>query len=180
MEPKPYPGWPIPPEAYDHNSTGRPERLADFDLRPEYLRSDYAYVSALPTDPQKMYEHLYTGLGTDAKADVEAWSRVGGLLSEAYLPAAQRAALYRAAAAILGVTTVDHAVDAASRTGIAAAKTIGGVREEYIFDRDTYRYLGKRSVVVDEAQAKAPVGSVLESSAELKVSVVDRAPQVTR
>lgn len=178
LPPKPYPGWPIPPSALKPDPAGGPEKLADFDNRAEFLRNDYAYVSRLPTEPRKMYEHLYTRLGTGPQADTEAWMRVGGLLTEAYLPSAQRVALYRAAAAIPGVATVDKAVDAAGRKGIAAAKTIGGVRREYIFDRRTYQYLGQREVVVNAALAKAPVGSVLTSTAQLKVSIADRAPQI--
>ncbi|TYK45443.1 hypothetical protein FXF68_30065 [Actinomadura decatromicini] len=178
LAPRPYPGWPIPASAGRAGPGGGPERLADFDDRAEFLRNDFAYVSRLPTEPRKMYEHLYTRLGTGAQADVEAWMRVGGLLTEAYLPSAQRVALYRAAAAIPGVTTVDEAVDAAGRAGIAAAKIVGGVRREYIFDRRTYRYLGQREVVTDAALAGAPVGSVLTSTAQLKVSVADRAPRV--
>ncbi|WP_433248254.1 CU044_5270 family protein [Streptosporangium sp. CA-135522] len=180
LAPKPFPGWPIPPEARETVGRSGPEKLADFDQRAEFLRNDYAYVSRLPTDPAKMYEHLYTRLGHDPQADTEAWARVNGLLSEAYLPAAQRAALFRAAAAIPGVVSVDHAVDAAGRTGIAAARIdpVLGERHEYIFDRETYMYLGERSVVTDADRAEAPVGTVLTSSAQLKVSVADHAPAV--
>ncbi|MEV0197344.1 CU044_5270 family protein, partial [Nonomuraea sp. NPDC050691] len=122
LEPKPFPGWPISPEARENVGRSGPSKLAGFDDRAEYLRNDYAYVSRLPTEPAKMYEHLYRHLGRGAQADTDAWGRVRDLLSEAYLPAAQRAALFRAAAAIPGVITVDHAVDAAGRTGIAAAR----------------------------------------------------------
>ena len=177
LPPKPYPGWPIPSIARE--GVGRVERgkLADFDQRPEHRRTDYAYVSRLPADPEGMYRHLYRGLGDDALADYQAWTNVGALLDETYMPAPQRAALYRAAASIRGVAPVGKAVDAAGRTGIAVAKTSpGGVREEYIFDPQTYRYLGRRSVVVDAEKARAPVGSVLSSTALLGVTVVDRAP----
>ncbi|MEV0626494.1 CU044_5270 family protein [Nonomuraea wenchangensis] len=180
LAPSAYPGWPLPPEAWENLGHRGPKKLGDFDDRVEYLRTDFAYLSRLPTEPAKMYQHLYTGLTHGAEADAEAWDRVGDMLAEAYLPAAQRAALFRAAAAIPGVTTVGKAVDAAGRTGIAAARVNPwlGVRDEYIFDRETYRYLGVRSVVVDADQAKAPVGSVLTSSALLKVSVADQAPAV--
>ncbi|SDG21330.1 hypothetical protein SAMN05421505_102274 [Sinosporangium album] len=181
LKPRPYPGWPIPPGAWEGVGvrTG-PEKAADFDQRAEYLRTDYAYVSRLPTDPAKMYQHLYTGLKPGPEADLEAWNRVGGLLAGAYLPAAQRAALFRAAAAIPGVVGVGKAVDAAGRTGIAAARVDPwlGVREEYIFDSKTYGFLGNRRTVVDARLAEAPVGSVLTSNALVKVSLVDRAPVV--
>lgn len=178
LEPKPWPGWPIPPEARENLGRHGPSKLADFDDRAEFLRNDYAYVSRLPTDPRKMYEHLYTQLGNTRQDDTDAWDRVRGLLTEAYLPAAQRAALFRAAAAIPGVVTVEHAVDAAGRAGIAAARVdpVLGQRQEYIFDRETYLYLGERSVVTDAARAGAPVGTVLTSSAQLSVSVADHGP----
>ncbi|MET9245735.1 CU044_5270 family protein [Nonomuraea sp. NPDC003709] len=182
LEPEPWPGWPIPPEARENvGPGGGPAKLADFDDRAEFLRNDYAYVSRLPTDPHQMYEHLYTQLGNTRQDDTEAWDRVRGLLTEAYLPAAQRAALFRAAAAIPGVVTVEHAVDAAGRAGIAAARVdpVLGQRQEYIFDRETYLYLGERSVVTDAARAGAPVGTVLTSSAQLSVSVAGHAPSAT-
>ncbi|GAA2671476.1 hypothetical protein GCM10010412_051000 [Nonomuraea recticatena] len=180
LEPRPYPGWPIPSHAVASPGRSGPEKLADFDQRAEYLRTDYAYLSRLPTQPEQMYRHLYTGLGSGPEADAEAWNRVGDMLAEAYLPRAQRAALFRAAAAIRGVTTVDSAVDAAGRTGVAAARTNPGlgIQEEYIFDPSTYRYLGRRSVVSDAAAAQAPLGTVLTSSALLKVTVAGQAPEV--
>jgi hypothetical protein len=46
------------------------------------------------------YEHLYIQLGKGPVADVHAWEYVGGMLIDAYMPAAQRAALFRAAAMI--------------------------------------------------------------------------------
>jgi hypothetical protein len=180
LPPKPWPGWPIPRMAYREVRRGGPEKVADFDHRAEWLRTDYAYLNRLPADPAKMYEHLYSHLGTDARADAQAWQIVGDMLTEAYPPAPQRAALFRAAAAIHGVTTVGRAVDAAGRSGIAVALVVpgSGIRDEYIFTPKTYQYLGKRSVVTNAAQAEAPVGTVLTSTAQLRVGVADRAPAV--
>ncbi|WP_245642152.1 CU044_5270 family protein [Nonomuraea candida] len=183
LAPLPYPGRPLPPAAREEQARagrpGRPERAADFDHRAEFLRSDYAYVSELPADADGMRRHLYTRLPFDGLQDYEAWNRVGGLLQESYLPAAQRAALFRAAATIPGVVTVKEARDAAGREGIAAAMVSPlGVREEYVFDPETYDYLGRRGVVVDAGRAGAPVGSVVSSSAQLEVSVADSAPDV--
>ncbi|NDU76420.1 hypothetical protein GWI34_27885 [Actinomadura sp. DSM 109109] len=180
LEPKPYPGWPVPAEAREGVGRASTSRAADFDNRAEHLRNDYAYLSRLPAEPAEMYEHLYTGLGNGPEADAAAWQNVGGMLTEAYMPRAQRAALFRAAAAIRGVTTVGRAVDAAGRTGIAVTLNPPGsaLREEYIFDGRTYEFLGRRSVVVNAAQAGAPVGSVLTDSAQLKVSIADRPPAV--
>jgi hypothetical protein len=179
LAPAAFPGRPIPPVAYQGLGPGKPSKLADFDQRASYLRTDYAYLSKLPTVPAKMYAFLYTGLGNGPAADEQAWQRVGGDLSEAYMPAAQRAALFKAAQAIHGATMVAKAVDAAGRTGVAAARVdAGGVLDEYIFDPATYQFLGARSVVVDAAKAGAPVGSVLTSTAQLSVTVADHAPDV--
>ncbi|SNS22223.1 CU044_5270 family protein [Actinomadura mexicana] len=180
LEPKPYPGWPIPAEARQDVGRGSMSKAADFDDRAEHLRNDYAYLSRLPADPAKMYQHLYIGLGTGPEADATAWQNVGGMLTEAYMPRVQRAALFRAAAAIRGVTTVGRAVDAAGRTGIAVTlnPSGSGVREEYIFDEKTYEFLGRRSVVTEAAKAEAPVGSVLTNSAQMKVSIADQPPAV--
>jgi hypothetical protein len=182
LPPKPYPGWPIPPEARREVGRSGPEKAVDEDNRVEWLRTDYAYLSRLPTDPGKMYEHLYAHLGNDPMADIHAWDDVGSMLTEAYLPAAQRAALFRAAAAIHGVTTVGRATDAAGRAGIAVAmlKPKEGVRDEYLFDPATYQYLGRRSTVTDADEARAPVGSVLTSTAQLRVRVVDHPPALAR
>ncbi|MGW3768258.1 CU044_5270 family protein [Actinomadura verrucosospora] len=181
LEPKPYPGWPVPAVARQGVGRSSMSKAADFDRRAEHLRSDYAYLSRLPADPAKMYQHLYIGLGTGPQADATAWQNVGGMLTEAYMPRAQRAALFRAAAAIHGVTTVGRAVDAAGRTGVAVTldPLDGGIREEYIFDDKTYEFLGRRSVVTKAEKAEAPVGSVLTTSAQLKVSIADRPPAVT-
>lgn len=182
LPPRPYPGEALPPEARGEAGRSGPEKAADFDRRAEWLRTDYAYLSRLPADPAKMYEHLYSHLGTGPAADGQAWQNVGGMLTEAYMPAAQRKALFRAAAAIPGVRTVGRAVDAAGRTGVAVSLDVPGAgqRDEYVFDPKTYLYLGRRSVVTDASLAGAPVGTVLTATAQLSVRLADRAPAVAR
>ncbi|GAA0844084.1 hypothetical protein GCM10009525_60350 [Streptosporangium amethystogenes subsp. fukuiense] len=183
LEPEPYPGEPLPAEARRRvGSGGEPSKIEGVDIRPDHLRTDYAYLSRLPTDPAGMREHLYTGLSGRPLDHYEAWGRVGSMITQAYLPAAQRAALFAATGTIPGVETVGGVRDAAGRAGVAAAMANreGGVRHEYIFDPATYRYLGERVVVVDAARAAAPVGSVLTSTALLKVEVADHAPRVAR
>ncbi|GLY88539.1 CU044_5270 family protein [Actinoallomurus iriomotensis] len=182
LPPKAYPGWPIPPEARTEQGSHGPDRLADFDGRAEYLRNDYAYLSRLPTDTTGMRRHLYVGAKRGAEGDRDAWQRVGGMLTEAYLPAAQRAALFRAAATIPGAEAVASAQDAAGRAGVAVAMTDpeAGTRQEYIFDRRTYLYLGARTVIVDPAKARGTKGGVTESTAQLSVRVSDAAPQIKK
>ena len=107
-----------------------PSKLTGYDIRPDHQRTDYAHLSRLPTDPAGMREHLYRGLAQDPLADYKAWGNVGSMITRAYMPAAQRAALFRAAGTIPGVETVNEAEDAAGRRGIAVAMVnkFGGVR----------------------------------------------------
>ncbi|WP_206781967.1 CU044_5270 family protein [Bailinhaonella thermotolerans] len=187
LEPRPMPGWPMPPQAAQERRGAQWMRLASCPerLAPEYRR-DFASLARLPKTPEGMRAHLYRGAadtspspGQDKEelTDARAWTAVGDLIRESYMPAAQRAALFRAAATIPGVTLVKDAEDAAGRKGVAVARVDRGERAEIIFDPKTYRYLGERSIVVDEGKARSPVGSLLASTAELKVSVVDAPPE---
>ncbi|GAA1018052.1 hypothetical protein Aple_068720 [Acrocarpospora pleiomorpha] len=63
--------------------------------------------------------------------------------------------------------------------GPARAEPGTGTRNELIFDRETYRYLGERRVVTAAAAGGAPVGTVLTSSALLKVSIADGPPALS-
>ncbi|GAA3007164.1 CU044_5270 family protein [Streptosporangium longisporum] len=180
LSPEPYPGESLPAEALRRaGSRSEPARVTGRDDRPDHLRTDYAYLSRLPADPAGMREHLFTGLTGGAIDHYEAWGRAGAMITQAYMPAAQRAALFRVIGTIPGVRTVEGVEDATGRRGVAAAMSNpeSGIRHEYIFDPVTYRYLGERVVVVDAARAGAPAGSVLTSTALLKVEVADRAPE---
>ncbi|MCT9932940.1 CU044_5270 family protein [Planotetraspora sp. A-T 1434] len=173
LDPKAYPGWPIPKAAYA-------EQGVEWDKLPACPTvPDTAYIELkkLPTGPDGMRAYLYSKKGS-ASPDDAAWTAVGDLLRETYMPAAQRAALFKAAGTIPGVTVSEDAEDAAGRRGIGVGRVSNGVREDIIFDPKTYELLGERGVVVDEKEAKSPVGSLVASTAQLEVSVDDTAPKV--
>jgi len=176
LEPRAYPGWPIPPEAT--SEAGRVDLLPICPTAGNPPR-DYVHLSKLPTDPNGMLAYL-RGLGGGGKGDANygVWRAAGDLLRESYLPPAQRATAYRAIKLIPGVQLVDRAQDAAGRTGIGVGfvDTRRGLREELVFAPDTYRFLGERAFVVDAAKAQAPVGSQLAGTAELSITVADSAP----
>jgi hypothetical protein len=176
LEPKPYPGWPIPSSGT--SEAGKVEMLPlcpSTGGRPR----DHVHLSKLPTDPQKMLAHLREVAG-GSKGDLNygMWQAAGDLIRESYLPPAQRAALYRAIKLIPGVEFVAQAEDAAGRSGVAVGfvHAPSGVREQLIFSPTSYRFLGERAFVVDAAKAGAPVGSQLAGTAELSVTVADSAP----
>ncbi|MET0492324.1 MAG: sigma factor [Actinoplanes sp.] len=95
---------------------------------------------------------------------------VGGLLQEQYLPPAVLAALFEAAATIPGTTVVPDAQDAAGRHGIAVSYRTELHEQMLIFDKSSYRYLGLREVAAQD-------GALIGTTAQLKITVVDRAGQ---
>jgi hypothetical protein len=179
LEPKAYPGWPVPESAYREAGTVDLHRLPVCEPVPGHMRTDHAAVKRLPADAEGMRAHLYTGDRGGDSRDEAAWTRVGDLLRENYVPAAQRAALFEAAATIPGVDAVGDAEDAAGRRGIGVGR-VGpdGVREDLLFHPETFELLGERGIVVDEKRAQSPAGSLVASTAQLSVTVVDEAPRV--
>ncbi|MFJ9721745.1 CU044_5270 family protein [Streptomyces sp. NPDC101209] len=152
------------------------------------LRSDvplsgaYDALAELPTDPEALLRRIYRE--SDAQRDPEvprdqaAFVAIGDLLTESYPPARVSAALYKAAARIPGVVSVDDAVDATGRHGVAIARENAGERTEWIFDKKTLRFLGERTVVV-KAVAHSPfkVGTVTFTSAITQRAIVDASKQ---
>ena len=181
LTPRPYPGRPLPAQALSDvgKTTLLPIPACMSAGGPEWARHDYPYLKSLPTDAQGMLAAIRRSTGQPSPSDLQVWRAVGSMLAESYLPPAQRAAVFRAAKLIPGVTVVPGAQDAADRTGVAVARIDEGtgVRAEIIFDQKTYLYLGEREFVVDAAKAAAPVGSQISATAELSVTVVDTAPK---
>ncbi|MFF5075880.1 CU044_5270 family protein [Actinoplanes sp. NPDC000266] len=105
--------------------------------------------------------------------DSEAFTTISDLLGESYPPAALYPALYRAAAKIPGVLVVDDAVDAAGRHGVALARVDeSGLRQELIFDKSDYTYLGTRMVRTTDDPEGIKAGTVTYSSAILSRALV--------
>ncbi|WP_030711538.1 CU044_5270 family protein [Streptomyces sp. NRRL S-237] len=140
----------------------------------------YNYLAGLPTDPDVLLKRIYQETqGHGRGPDQEAFTTIGDLLRGSYPPAELAAALYKAAAKIPGVVTVDEAVDAAGRSGIAVARLDehSGQREEWIFDRQTLAFLGERSVQVQGESGEQGLikpGTVVYTNAVMNRTVVDR------
>jgi hypothetical protein len=107
-------------------------------------------------------------------------------------------AAFLAAGRIGGVQVRRDVADAAGRVGVAVTRTEAGVRQELVFDRTTYRYLGHNIIGAEFDLARAKVvrspdigngtvelrpgsnpkpGEVIYQSAPLRIAVVDRAGQ---
>ncbi|WAL99496.1 CU044_5270 family protein [Streptomyces sp. Je 1-369] len=155
-------------------------QLGDTHGTPEGLgRPTYHWLSTLPTDPEKLLDHLYAKVpkSDEAERDQAVFDSIGSLLGGA-TPPDTAAALYRAAARIPGVTKVPSAKDLTGRTGVAIArddKTFGA-RTEWVFDPQDLTFLGSRSYLFrDTTYGKA--GTLMSAEAVIDVAVVDKAGQ---
>ncbi len=142
-----------------------------------------AYRDDLPTAAGAMRRVLYSGnYGSPAAAkpsrDQRAFTMVGDLIRESYLPPAALAALFEAAATIPGTVVERDIVDAAGRRGIAVTRTDAGSRDELIFDAKTYEFLGERGVAVaDFSPAGIRKGEQVYNS-RLRIAIVDKVGQL--
>ncbi|NYI04561.1 CU044_5270 family protein [Allostreptomyces psammosilenae] len=125
----------------------------------------YRELEALPTDPGVLLESLYAateGQGPDPHTAV--LEDIGSKLAQASLLPDVGAALYRAVAEVPGVVVVDDAVDAAGRRGVGLAfEEPSGERTQWVFDRDTLRYLGSDEIAVLDVAVVDEIGEVPEA-----------------
>lgn len=163
---------------------GEDDLLLDAPGRGSLNSPTYAFLAALPTDPEALLKliredaEMNHGAGSDSTTgpDQEAFVMIGDLLRNTVTPPATAAALYRTAALIPGVVVVTDAVDAAGRRGVAVARVHDGERKEWIFDRSTARLVGERTVLLKDS-AWGEAGTVVTSVALISSGVVDRAGQ---
>lgn len=150
-------------------------------LAGEYPASSaYDRLVELPTDPdallKKINQEAAENRDKEVPQDQAAFVALGDLLTESYPPAKLTAAIYKAAAKIPGVVTVDDAVDATGRHGVAVARLNeqDGQRTEWIFDRKSLEFLGERTVQVEpDKSGQFKVGTVTFTSAITQRAVVD-------
>lgn len=171
----------------EESSAPRPP--ARCDLGGPVVRDD------LPTDPERMRVWLYRNSQGSNPPDVQAFITIGDTVREAYVPPAALSAMLKAAARIPGVTVTGRGLDFAGRRGIAVGQVWQGVRNELIFDAETYRLLGEREVV-DHDTSFRPTGgatpnstpyrydlkenTVLYQSATLRTAVADEIGETPR
>ncbi|MFJ6104458.1 CU044_5270 family protein [Streptomyces sp. NPDC092359] len=147
--------------------------------KPHLGAPSHDYLATLPTQPDALLRKIYKETeGQGNGKDQQAFSTIGDLLGESWPSPRLTSALYKAAAKIPGVVTVDSATDAAGRQGIAVAglDTVGGQRTEWIFDRKTLTFLGTRSVQVNPGtgvDALIKPGTVTHTNAVMVRTFVD-------
>jgi hypothetical protein len=135
-------------------------------------------LSKLPRDPQQLLNYIYrVTTGQGVSPDGEALVFIADTLRTGVVPADLRAALYKAAAGIPGVTITDKAATLNGRTGVAFGRDEGnGLSQELIIDPATGLVIGEREVVLrDNVLPGLPAGESMGWTA-VTTTVVDSAP----
>ena len=136
-----------------------------------------AYLTGLPTSAPAMLAYLYRNSQGQNPPAVQAFITAGDLIREAYVRPAALAALFAAVAQIPGVSVAEHAVNAAGQQGVAVQQTFHGISHQLIFNPRTHDFIGERQVAVS-ASSGLSVGTVLDSTAILRLAVADQAGQL--
>jgi hypothetical protein len=109
------------------------------------LYPTYAYLQSLPTNPRQLLNLIKQQTSWHSGTGYGAFAVIGQLVSTTILPPRTAAALYRAAALIPGVTVAPDATDALGRHGIGIVLSSKFLRQEWIFSKTTYQFLGARA-----------------------------------
>ena len=134
-------------------------------------------ASSLPRDPQALLNLIYERTkGAGQSPGSEAFVTIADGLRTGVVPADLRAALYKAAALIPGVTVTDREATIDGRTGIALGiPTSDGVaRTDILIDPVSGLVIGEQDVLLKDHQG-SPAGTVTSWSS-VKTSVVNSAP----
>jgi hypothetical protein len=134
-------------------------------------------AGSLPKDPQALLDIIYDRTkGAGKSPEAEAFVTIADGLRTGVVPAELRAALYKAAALIPGVTVGDRQATVDGRTGIAIgiASPDGVARQDIIIDPVSGLVIGEQDVLLKDYPG-SPAGTV-STWTSVKTSVVDSAP----
>jgi hypothetical protein len=131
----------------------------------------------LPRDPQALLDVIQERTKVAGKSpEIKALGTITAALRTGVIPADLRAAFYKAAALIPGVTVADQQATIDGRTGIAIGipSPDGGARQETIIDPATGLMIGERNVLLKDYPG-FPAGTVTTWTS-VRTSVVNAAP----
>lgn len=135
------------------------------------------YLKSLPREPHMLLNNIFKRtLGQGQSIDGQALVFIADLLRTGMVPADLRAALYKAAALIPGVTVTDDQATLDGRKGIAIGRVeeVSHTRQDIIIDPKTGLLIGERQVIT-QAQGTMPAGTAITLTT-IETSVADTAP----
>lgn len=135
------------------------------------------YLASFPRDPYMLLNNIFKKtVGQGQSIDGEALVFIADLLRTGMVPADLRAALYKAAALIPGVTVTDEQATLNGRKGIAIGRVeeVSHTRQDIIIDPQTGLLIGERQVLTQE-QGPMPAGTAITLTT-IETSVSDAAP----
>ena len=157
----------------DENGTGgaTATRFAAIDLTSEVLTRE----SEDPEQVAKQLQQAGADYGDNPDINDRTFSLVADLVTDPTLAASARAAVFRAASYLPGVSLADKWTDPLGRRGSAIARTasVDAIRTELILETQTGELLGRREVVARPTRdfADVPVGTVLGWHSTIKSGV---------
>ncbi|ANG86343.1 hypothetical protein A8L33_14150 [Microbacterium aurantiacum] len=139
----------------------------------------------LPRDANALLDTIYDlttaeeGGPAGRSRDGAALTFIADTLRIGTVPADLRAALYRAAAKIPGVTITEEQVTLNGSTGIALGRleTAGNIQQDIIIDPKNGQFIGEREIALDSENG-IPPGTITQSAA-VTTTVVNTAPTDT-
>ncbi|MFJ4208123.1 CU044_5270 family protein [Paenarthrobacter sp. NPDC089675] len=134
-------------------------------------------ANELPKDPRALLDVIYERTkGAGKNPGSEAFVTIADGLRTGVVPAGLRAALYKAAALIPGVTLSDRraTIDGRTGTAIGIPSPDGAERTEIIIDPESGLVIGEQSVLLKDYPG-SPAGTVVGWTS-VRTSVVDSAP----
>lgn len=133
-------------------------------------------LASMPRNPYLLLNSIYKKtIGIGDSPDAEALVVIADLLRTGLVPADLRAALYKAAAMIPGVTVVDSQATLHGQMGVAIGRVENdSVRKDIIIDPKTGLLIGERTVTL-KADGPVPAGTAGVWTT-IRTTVVDSAP----
>jgi RNA polymerase sigma-70 factor (ECF subfamily) len=134
-------------------------------------------AGSLPKDPRALLDLIYERTkGAGKSPESEAFVTIADGLRTGVVPADLRAALYKAAALIPGVTVTDRQATIDGRNGVAIgiASSDGVTRTDVIIDPASGSVIGEQDVLLKDYPG-SPAGTVTTWTS-VRTSVVDSAP----